>query len=344
MTALVVALASVVYAIYDVRSRADERRAAFDREGRALATTVRASLESGRPLSDAALRDLARTTGWRVVVIPAARAAGPAGSDVTDAQLRRLRTMLEVPQQVYAELDGDSYIEALPVRAAPSLDAPGDPKLVSMLELAHSADNLGATDGDIGRAAALVVVVVLATIVVVGVASSRLVSRPITKLLRGIDDVAKGDLSHVILSERDDEIGAIATRFNDMTFVAARVARGDVAPERGQARARAAARPDREARDDRPARRRDRARGRHAAQRDRRARARDPAQGARSRGGREERRDRRRADRAHHAHHPAPARLHAPQGRRPRARGRSPRRARVDDARAARRSVLERRG
>ena len=43
-------------------------------------------------------------------------------------------------------------------------------------------------------------------------------SRPITKLLTGIDDVAKGDLSHVILSERDDEIGQIATRFNDMTF------------------------------------------------------------------------------------------------------------------------------
>jgi len=46
----------------------------------------------------------------------------------------------------------------------------------------------------------------------------RLVSRPITKLLGGIDDVAKGDLSHVILSERDDEIGALATRFNEMTF------------------------------------------------------------------------------------------------------------------------------
>ena len=52
----------------------------------------------------------------------------------------------------------------------------------------------------------------------VGVLARRLVSRPITKLLRGIDDVAKGDLSHVILSERDDEIGAIATRFNEMTF------------------------------------------------------------------------------------------------------------------------------
>jgi signal transduction histidine kinase len=52
----------------------------------------------------------------------------------------------------------------------------------------------------------------------VGALARRLVSRPITKLLSGIDDVAKGDLSHVILSERDDEIGAIATRFNEMTY------------------------------------------------------------------------------------------------------------------------------
>jgi signal transduction histidine kinase len=86
-----------------------------------------------------------------------------------------------------------------------------------MLQLDHPADALNATGDDIARATALIVLVVLATTIVVGGASSRLVSRPITKLLRGIDDVAKGDLSHVILSERDDEIGAIATRFNDMT-------------------------------------------------------------------------------------------------------------------------------
>jgi signal transduction histidine kinase len=60
--------------------------------------------------------------------------------------------------------------------------------------------------------------IVIVTTMVVGLLAGRLVSRPITKLLSGIDDVAKGDLSHVILSERDDEIGQIATRFNDMTF------------------------------------------------------------------------------------------------------------------------------
>jgi signal transduction histidine kinase len=54
--------------------------------------------------------------------------------------------------------------------------------------------------------------------VAVGYLASTLMSRPVSKLLSGIDDVAKGDLSHVLLSERDDEIGALAVRFNEMTF------------------------------------------------------------------------------------------------------------------------------
>jgi signal transduction histidine kinase len=64
----------------------------------------------------------------------------------------------------------------------------------------------------------MLALVVGITTVMVGVFAMRLVTRPITKLVSGIDDVAKGDLSHVILSERDDEIGALATRFNEMTF------------------------------------------------------------------------------------------------------------------------------
>ena len=43
------------------------------------------------------------------------------------------------------------------------------------------------------------------------------VVRPLRRLVEGIDAVAKGDLSRVILAERDDEIGTIAGRFNAMT-------------------------------------------------------------------------------------------------------------------------------
>jgi signal transduction histidine kinase len=43
------------------------------------------------------------------------------------------------------------------------------------------------------------------------------ISNPLKRLLEAIDDVTHGDLGRVILSERDDEVGALADRFNDMT-------------------------------------------------------------------------------------------------------------------------------
>jgi signal transduction histidine kinase len=60
-------------------------------------------------------------------------------------------------------------------------------------------------------------------LVVVGVAFgvrfavSQIVVRPLRRLLEGIDAVGKGDLSRVILAERDDEVGELAGRFNAMT-------------------------------------------------------------------------------------------------------------------------------
>jgi signal transduction histidine kinase len=43
------------------------------------------------------------------------------------------------------------------------------------------------------------------------------VTLPLRRLLEGIDAVGKGDLSRVLLAERDDEIGTLAGRFNAMT-------------------------------------------------------------------------------------------------------------------------------
>jgi signal transduction histidine kinase len=44
-----------------------------------------------------------------------------------------------------------------------------------------------------------------------------IVTLPLRRLLEGMDAVGKGDLSRVILAERDDEIGTLAGRFNAMT-------------------------------------------------------------------------------------------------------------------------------
>jgi len=222
-TALVVALVSASYAVLDLRTRRVERRAALEREARAVATALRFDIEATPSVlralgaaSDTTMRDLQRAAvGWKVTVLPSARRAGLPDSTATAAQLRRLNAMVQV-RRSGSDIEAGLYYYDLPIRAV--AEHGGEPEVVGMLEIARTADAIDATSDDLWRVVTLVLLIVGITTVMVGVFAMRLVSRPITKLLRGIDDVAKGDLSHVILSERDDEIGAIATRFNEMTF------------------------------------------------------------------------------------------------------------------------------
>jgi len=292
-TAVVVAIASAAYAFFDLRARTSERRLSMEREAKAVASTLRASLENQaaleqrdarlraeqlqrefeafskkvedpdvldpakpaaspdherlrreyteleqrlltarraagltRPLdaamayqppSEPALKDLVRATGgWRVTVISRDQATDLPAIGATAEQLRRIKTMFDVPQLVFSDVENDQYYYAVPLRAASAREE--ERVVLGMLEIARPADVLETNSGDLGRAVLLVLLIVGVTTIVVAAVASRFVSRPITKLLRGIDDVAKGDLSHVILSEHDDEIGAIATRFNEMTF------------------------------------------------------------------------------------------------------------------------------
>jgi signal transduction histidine kinase len=220
-TAVVVALASAAYAYFDLRARRSERVEMLEREARGIAGVLRTTLEAQgsafRPPSDAEIKRWRSQTGWNVVVVPRDAANNPA--DRTP-QANWLRIFIEDPMRVAprTEIVGDTYYYAVSVRA--SVLGAGGPEqrwfTLGLLEISKSTDVL--TTGDLGRAITLVVLIVAVTTLMVGALASRLVSRPITKLLRGIDDVAKGDLSHVILAEREDEIGQIATRFNEMTF------------------------------------------------------------------------------------------------------------------------------
>ena len=99
-TAVVVALASAAYAFFDLRSRGAERRAALEREARAVATTLRVRRSRQR-------RAFAHADGARASSVQrlegdgaAARRAPairPATGRERRAQLRRLRTLLDVP-------------------------------------------------------------------------------------------------------------------------------------------------------------------------------------------------------------------------------------------------------
>jgi signal transduction histidine kinase len=219
-TAVVVALASAAYAYFDLRARRTERIAQLEGEARAVAGTLRLNLEiqgsAFRIPSDAQRRELERATGgWRVQIIPRSRKDEPATPDLSERELGWLRAMIELPDKRFLLDDGDTFFYALALRAVTD-DATGKYTTLGMLQLAKPADVL--TANDLGRALTLILLIVVLTTLMVAALATRFVSRPITKLLSGIDDVAKGDLSHVILSERDDEIGQIATRFNEMTF------------------------------------------------------------------------------------------------------------------------------
>src|SRR6185437_9513503 len=63
----------------------------------------------------------------------------------------------------------------------------------------------------------LFLLLVVGVAIGVRLAIEQIVVRPLRRLLEGIDAVGKGDLSRVILAERDDEIGTLAGRFNAMT-------------------------------------------------------------------------------------------------------------------------------
>src|SRR3954469_25421261 len=157
-TAVVVALASVSYAFFDMRSRRDERRLALDREARAMAAALRFELEAQpsifRAMTETALRDLSRAAGgWRVTVRPSGRAQAPVAADGTAAQLRRLNAMILVPRPG-TDIEAGQYYYDLPIRG--TNDRRGEPEVIGMLEISKSADVLDATAEDLQRVVTLV--------------------------------------------------------------------------------------------------------------------------------------------------------------------------------------------
>ena len=214
-TAVVVALASAAYVYFDLARVRREREDQLEVEARAVANTLRLVIESSafRSPSDAQLKSFGGASGWTVKHIPRMK-ADVLGHDAPsfDRELGWLRVMIGDPTQRYSGIFGGSYYYAIALRTA----ADEKPVTTGMLELSKPAEGL--SSADLARALTLILLIVSVTTLVVGALAARLFSRPIRKLLQGIDDVAKGDLSHVILAERDDEIGQIATRFNEMTF------------------------------------------------------------------------------------------------------------------------------
>ncbi len=134
------------------------------------------------------------------------------GADIQDAPVGR----------VFDSATGKrSYAMAVPLFDAAGLELPPRHPArhpAAILGMRRDASYIGAEVAASGRRIVpLFLVLVVGVAVGVRFAVGQIVLRPLRRLLEGIDAVGKGDLSRVILAERDDEIGELAGRFNAMT-------------------------------------------------------------------------------------------------------------------------------
>jgi signal transduction histidine kinase len=218
-TSLVVTATLAAYAVISVRGQRAELEGQLESHAREIAGPLRVALEARRltswPTDATELNPtLGRTADtWRVQLLDATSAPAADAPPTGAAQIERLRRLLALRSAV-VEL-GDvggrpTFIYLEPVR--------GPARIVGAIEVSRDmafVDSVLAEESlrTIVTTGLLVGLVVLA----ISISMRRGISRPIDKLIAGIDDVARGDLSHVLLAEREDEIGALAARWNEMT-------------------------------------------------------------------------------------------------------------------------------
>jgi signal transduction histidine kinase len=221
VTSALVAGTLAVYATFDLRDAARERRERLEKEIESLASSLRAGLElQGVSSAVARSAELSREISsfyedTQVLILPA---SSMLSVDVDEESRRRLRNLVDARPLFVRETAEERFVYVLPLRR-PNPTAQDGFEVAGSLEVSRSLSHLAeAWRDDLLRTMPLLAVVVVVVIVAVMLFARALVSRPIEKLLHGIDDVARGDLSRVLLSEREDEIGALASRFNDMTY------------------------------------------------------------------------------------------------------------------------------
>jgi len=133
-------------------------------------------------------------------------------ADIQDAPVGRLFDSSSGPR---------SYAMAVPLFDAAALELPPRHPARHPTAIMGMRRGAGYIDAEVAATARriypLFLLVVIGVAIGVRFAIEQIVVRPLRRLLEGIDAVGKGDLSRVILAERDDEIGTIAGRFNAMT-------------------------------------------------------------------------------------------------------------------------------
>jgi signal transduction histidine kinase len=226
VTLLVAAvLAGSGYAALKVRRANLE--ADLDREAHEIATALRAGIEPlDRGTAEEMLLARARAArqhdelfGLEVLSIGSEQRTDDdawlllmRAADIQDAPVGRLFDSSSGPR---------SYAMAVPLFDAAALELPPRHPARHPTAIMGMRRDAGYIDAEVAATARriypLFLLVVIGVAIGVRFAIEQIVVRPLRRLLEGIDAVGKGDLSRVILAERDDEIGTIAGRFNAMT-------------------------------------------------------------------------------------------------------------------------------
>lgn len=232
-TSLLLALTLGAYVLVDLRSASGERYDRLERSTVEKAKFLRVALESkgvkAVMRNAAALSaDLSKISDeWTVRILPASMLEIRPNAK-NRPRWERLRTIVEVRLPEITVEEDDHLIYAIPL-TYPKLDDPDGFAIAGALEIERPTRRVvAATQADMRRSLLLMGVIIGFTVLAIGILLRQVITRPIRKLIAGIDDVAKGDLSHVVLAERDDEIGNLATRFTEMTG-SLRESRGEAA-------------------------------------------------------------------------------------------------------------------
>lgn len=136
----------------------------------------------------------------------------PAPADPTRAQRLQKATIEKQPVGEHIELDGKRFYALMePVRDK-------EDRVVAAIELVRDEDDLDhVLDQSRRRISAALVALSLLLAAMIWLSTRQSISNPLKRLVEAIDDVTHGDLGRVILRERDDEVGDLAERFNEMT-------------------------------------------------------------------------------------------------------------------------------
>src|SRR5262249_8698085 len=224
-TSALVAVTLGMYGFISLRQRRADLEGQLKNEARDVAVALRVALETLKPRdwgpdASALTAGLGLGLGWRIAGVDVRNLPGPEAPPTVSPRPGRLRRLVSLRAPI-AEEDVEKGQRVLvhlePVRAPAPL-APEGVRVIAAVEVVRDLASVDATMGDEGlRVVTWVGILIGILVLAMSLSTRRGITRPIGKLIAGIDDVAKGDLSHVLLAEREDEVGALAARFNDMT-------------------------------------------------------------------------------------------------------------------------------